>query len=91
MTIETRSETIRAWRQAGQLVLEPRPDSGDDHHSRIKIPDYIVNTILDHDGRLTDRDLERLVRERGRVTLVKVNSDAGGVTVWMDRGDDAVE
>ena len=66
-------------------VLEPRHPDRDDHHSRIKIPDYIVNAILDHDGRLTDRDLERLVRERGRVTLVKINSDQGGASVWMER------
>ena len=91
VTIDTGSETIRAWRQAGHLVLEPRHDTRDDHHSRIKIPDYIVNTILEHDGRLTHRDIERLARERGRITLVKVNSDVGGVTVWMDCNDDAVE
>jgi len=91
VTIETRSETIRAWRQAGYLVLEPRRDSRDDHHSRVKIPDYTVNTILEHDGRLTDRDIERLMRERGTVTLVKVNSDVGGVAVWMDCDDDTVE
>src|SRR6266487_2956658 len=89
VTIETRSESIRASRGGGYLVLEPRHRDGqDDHHSRVKIPDYIVNAILDHDGRLTDRDLERLVRERGKVTLVKVNSDVGGVSVWMDRTDD---
>jgi len=82
VTIATRSESIRASRWAGYLVLEPLRE---DHHSRIKIPDYIIEAILDNDGRLTDRDLERLVRERGKVTLVKVNSDEGGATVWMDR------
>ncbi len=87
MTIDTGSETVRASRRDGYLVLEPRHLDRDDHHSRIKIPDYIVNAILEHDGRLTDRDLERLVRERGRVTLVKINSDAGGGSVWMERAD----
>ncbi|TMQ48714.1 MAG: hypothetical protein E6K72_12810 [Candidatus Eisenbacteria bacterium] len=85
VTFHTGSETIRASSWAGFLVLEPRHLDRDDHHSRIKIPDYIVNAILDHDGRLTDRDLERLVRERGRVTLVKINSDQGGASVWMER------
>jgi len=85
LTIQTRSEWIRASRLAGYLVLEPRRDDRDDHHSRIKIPDCIVNTILDHDGRLTEGDIERLARERGKITLVKVNSDVGGITVWMDR------
>ena len=89
VTIENRSESIRASRWAGYLVLEPQRHDRDGHHSRIKIPDYIVETVLDHDGRLAGRDLERLVRERGKVTLVKVNSDVGGVTVWLDRsGDD---
>ncbi len=85
VTIETNDETIRATRQSGFLVLEPRREDRDDHHTRIKIPDYIVRSILDHDGRLDDRDVDRLVRERGSVTLVKVNSDVGGVTVWIDR------
>lgn len=86
VTIETRTESIRASRWAGYLVLEPQPRDGrDDHNARIEIPDYIVRTIVNSDGRLTDRDLERLVRERGKVTLVKVKSDVGGVAVWMDR------
>ena len=88
VTIQTDSESIRASRWAGYLVLEPRRDDRDNHHSRIKIPDYIVNTILDQDGRLTNRDIERLVHEHGKVTLVKVSSDVGGVTVWMDRAED---
>src|SRR5439155_4590999 len=77
VTIQTDSESIRASRWAGYLVLEPRRDDRDHHHSRIKIPDYIVNTILDQDGRLTNRDIERLVHEHGKVTLVKVSSDVG--------------
>jgi hypothetical protein len=89
VTIETRDESILASRWAGYLVLEPQRDNRNEHHSRIKIPDYIVDTILDHDGRLAGRDIERLVRERGKVTLVKVNSDLGGVTVWLDRAEDA--
>ena len=88
VTVQGRSESIQASRQPGYLVLEPRRDDQDDHHSRIKIPDYIVNTILDHDGRLTDRDIERLAQDRGKITLVKVNSDQGGVTVWMNRAED---
>jgi len=85
LTFDTGSETIRASRRDGYLVLEPRRPDRDDHHSRIKIPDYIVNAILDHDGRLTDRDIEELVRERGRITLVKINSDMGGGSVWLER------
>ena len=88
VTIDTRSESIRAWRVAGYLVLEPHHNSQeDDHHSRIKIPDYIVNAILDNDGRLTERDIDRLARQRGKVTLVKVNSDQGGVSVWVGRAE----
>ena len=85
VTIETDSESIRASRWGGNLVLEPRRGDRNDHHTRIKIPDYIVEAVLDHDGRLTDRDIERLVRERGKVMLVKVTSDLGGVTVWTER------
>ena len=87
VTIRTRSESILASRQSGYLVLVPQPNRGDDHHARIKIPDYIVRAFLDNDGRLADHDVERLLRERGKVTLVKVNSDVGGVTVWMERAD----
>ena len=86
LTIETESDSIRASRWAGYLVLEPlRGDDGDNHHSRIEIPDYIVQAIVDHDGRLTEGDIERLLHQHGKVTLVKVNSDEGDVMVWMDR------
>src|SRR5690242_3590093 len=48
VTIQTESESIRGWKEAGYLVLEPRHrDDRDDHHSRVKIPDYIVNAFLD--------------------------------------------
>jgi len=63
-------------------VLEPQHNQ-DDHHSRIKIPDYIVNTMVDHDGRISQRDIERLASERGKVTLVKVSSDQGDLSVWV--------
>jgi len=90
ITIDTDNETIRAWKRGGYLVLEPQHRDGrNNHHSRVKIPDYIVETILDHDGRLSNRDVERLVRDRGKVTLVKVSSDVGGATVWMDRQRDS--
>jgi len=82
VTIESTSESILAWRQAGYLVLEPQHNQ-DDHHSRIKIPDYIVNTMVDHDGRISQRDIERLASERGKVTLVKVSSDQGDLSVWV--------
>ena len=87
VTIETRSESIRAWRNAGYLVLEPHHPNQDDHHSRIKIPDYIVNAIIDNNGRLTERDIDRLARQRGKVVLVKVNSDQGGLSVWVSRAE----
>ena len=89
VTFATSSERIRAWRRDGYLVIEPRHlDDRDDHDTRIRIPDYIVDTILNHDGRLTDRDLERLTRDRGKITLVKIDSDAGGASVWMTRNDE---
>jgi hypothetical protein len=85
VTIETRSESIRASRSAGYLVLMPSyRDDRDDHHSRMAIPDYIVNAILDHDGELSNRDVGRLLQERGKITLVKMKSDAGNMTVWID-------
>jgi hypothetical protein len=82
--IETHSETMKAWRRGGYLVLEPhrREDSDVSH---VKIPDYIVNSILAHDGRLSDEDIERLVRDRGKVTLVKISSEKGDLSVWIDR------
>src|SRR5262249_32510059 len=47
VTIETRSESIRASRSAGYLVLMPSyRDDRDDHHSRMAIPDYVVSAIL---------------------------------------------
>lgn len=84
VTIETSSESISAWRRGGYLVLEPQRD--EDHDvSRVKIPDYIVTTILAHDGRLTDEDIDHLVREHGKVTIVKVASEKGELSVWVDR------
>jgi len=86
VTIETRSESIRASRRAGYLVFMPSyRDDRDNHHSRVAIPEYIVTAILDHDGELSGRDVGRLVRERGKITLVKINSDAGNLMVWIDR------
>lgn len=85
LTFDTGSKSVRASRRDGYLVLEPRHPDRDDHNARIKIPDYIVEAILENDGRLTDRDIERLVRARGRITLVKINSDAGGGSVWLER------
>lgn len=87
VTIETSSETVSAWRRGGYLVLEPHRREGTDV-AHVKIPDYIVTTILAHDGRLTDEDIDQLVRERGKVTLVKVNSEKGGLSVWVDRSTD---
>ena len=86
VTIETRSESIRASRKSGYLVLMPRyRDDRDNHHSRVAVPDYIVSAILDHDGKLTGRDVGRLVRRHGKITLVKMNSDIGNMMVWVDR------
>jgi hypothetical protein len=87
VTIETHSETVSAWRRGGYLVLEPHRREGTDV-SHVKIPDYNVTTILAHDGRLTDEDIDHLVRERGKVTLVKVNSEKGDLSVWIDRSTD---
>jgi hypothetical protein len=84
VTIESDSETLRASRRGGYLVLEPHPDEQSDN-TRIKIPDYIVNTILTRNGRLTDEDIARLVRDRGKVTLVKLVSAKGALDVWVGR------
>lgn len=86
VTIETRSESVRASRRGGYLVLMPSyRDDRDNHHARMAIPDYIVNAVLDHDGLLTNSDVGRLVREHGKITLVKMNSDVGNMMVWIDR------
>ena len=84
VAIETSSETVRAWRRGGYLVLEPhRRDESE--VCRVKIPEYIVTTILAHEGRLTDEDIDHLMHERGKVTIVKVNSEKGELSVWVDR------
>ena len=89
MTIQTRSGSIQASKRAGYLVLMPRRrDDRDDHHSRVAIPDYIVNAVLDHDGRLSRHDVVSLVHDRGKVTLVKMNSDVGSMKVWLDTTKD---
>jgi hypothetical protein len=87
VTIETRSEPIRATREGGYLVLEPHPGEDLDR-SRIKIPDYIVNAVIAHDGRLTNDDINGLLETRGTVTLVKIKSRKGDLSVWIDRAKD---
>jgi hypothetical protein len=86
VSFETDQESIRAWREAGFLVLEPHPhDRADENKSLVKIPDYITNTIIDNDGRLTDRDIARLAGSRSKVILVKVMSGKGDMSVWVSR------
>ncbi len=87
VTITTRGDKMKATRLAGYLVLEPQPPARH-HRTRIKIPDYIVDAVLAHDGRLTDEDLDHLLTDRGKITLVKVNSSEGGVNVWIGRTSD---
>ena len=88
VTIETHSGSILASKRGGYLVLVPHQRDRDDHHSRVAIPDYIVNAVLEHDGRLSNQDVGRLVRERGKITLVKMNSDVGSMKVWLDRSEE---
>ncbi len=84
VVITTKHDKIKATRRAGFLVLEPQPAAAHDR-ARIKIPDYIIEATLAHDGRLTDEDLNDLVVARGKINLVKVTSDDGGVNVWIGR------
>ena len=84
VTIETDDETIRAWREPGYLVLEP-------HHrgrvewtrTRVSLPDPIVEAMLAHDGKLSERDIARLASGRDRLPLVKVKSGSGDLFVWV--------
>ena len=82
VTIDTDSETIEAWRRNGYLVLAPR-DDGERGRSRIRIPDYIVTTLIARDGRLSRRDIDQLAREHGSVTLVKIDSPECDLDVWV--------
>jgi len=82
--VQTSSEKLSAWKRGGYLVLEPHRAEGGGL-TRVKIPDYIVNTILAHDGRLTDEDIDHLARERGKVTIVRVISEKGELSVWVDK------
>lgn len=90
--LTTHDGKIKASRRNGFLVLEPQP-AADHDRARIKIPDYIIDATLAHDGRLTDEDLDELVAARGKITLVKVSSTDGGVNVWIGRsgGDDDLD
>ena len=87
VVITTHDGKTRATRQSGFLVLEPQPAAAHSR-ARIKIPDYIIDTTLAHDGRLTDEDLDQLMTARGKITLVKVSSTDGGVNVWIGRDRD---
>ncbi len=87
VTISRRGERTRLTRERGFLVIqqvEPR----DERHGRVLIPDYIVETVIRGDGRLTHGDLTDLLARRDRVVLVKVDSEDGAVAVWIGPNED---
>jgi hypothetical protein len=88
--IQGEHRQVRAWREAGALVLQPL-DEESDRGTLVRIPTEIVEAILHRDGRLTSRDLVTLLRDRREISLVSVRSNRGAVQVWIDRGGDAGE
>ncbi len=89
VTITRRGEVTRLTRERGFLAIEKQHSRERDHdHGRVLVPDYIVETVLRNDGRLGSDDIESLLERRGRVVLVKVEGDEGGVNVWIGRNDD---
>ena len=77
-----------AWRRDGQLVLEPLDDASHDG-TRIRIPAPVIEAVLRRDGRLRTDDLALILRERGRIGLVDVDSPDSRVRVWIGREDDS--
>ena len=87
VTVTKRGEVTRLTRQQGYLVIEDQR-SRDRDHGRVHVPDYIVETVIRNDGRLTGADLESLLARRDRVVLVKVEGEDGRVNVWIGRNDE---
>jgi len=85
VTIQTDSDDLRAHLEAGFLVLEPEPRN-DRERCRIEIPEDLVRAMLARNGRLTDADIEHLVRADGRVTLVRIHGEKADLKVWIDGG-----
>ncbi len=87
VVIHSENGRTRAWRRDGQLVLEPLDD---DRHpgTRIRIPAPVVEAVLRRDGRLRTDDLAAILRERGEIGLVDVDSEDARVRVWIDRDED---
>ena len=85
ITIEGDHDDLRAWREHGQLVLEPLDSESDSH---VRIPGAIVEAILRRHGRLTNADLADMLRHRSGISLVEVTSDHGRVEVWIGRDED---
>lgn len=85
VVIHAEGERTRAWKHDGALVLEPLDDES---HARIRIPAGIVEAVLRHDGRLRTSDIDELLRRRGEIALVDVESDDSRVSVRIDREDD---
>ncbi|MBI5168668.1 MAG: hypothetical protein HZA61_04180 [Candidatus Eisenbacteria bacterium] len=85
--IHSEKGRTRAWRRDGQLVLEPL-DDGEHSGTRIRIPAPVVEAVLRRDGRLRTDDLAAILRERGEIGLVDVDSDDARVRVWIDRDED---
>ncbi len=87
VTVTKRGEVTRLTRERGFLVIEQQHPRDRDH-GRVLVPDYIVETVIRNDGRLGSDDIEALLERRGRVVLVKVEGEEGGVNVWIGRNDD---
>ena len=88
VVIHSERGRTRAWRRDGQLVLEPLDDASHEG-TRIRIPAPVIEAVLRRDGRLRTDDLAAILRDRGQIGLVDVDSPDSRVRVWIGREDDS--
>ncbi len=88
VTLRDRKETTRVTREGGYCTFRVNPR----HHEErviVRVPEMVMDAITaTDDAEITERDVARLVRAKGRLDLVLVDSGRDRVRVWIDTEDE---
>lgn len=88
VTLHDHGEAMRVTREGGYCTFRVSPR----HHDKrviVRVPEYVMETLVgDTATLLSEKDIARVVRERGRVDLVLVDSGDEHVRVWIDQQDE---
>jgi hypothetical protein len=87
-TVEAENCHVRGWREAGMfrlsVVSSEGTDAGDTKNVEIRVPEKLMDLVLDTDGNVTPADVVEAIRNAGPMTLVDVKSDGDSVRIWVE-------